>query len=86
MGAAFDPEKFCDLTGLRIYQKALRAGILTDKGVVEGWRIGYFREDGILRRVRDATGAELAWIAGNPGPFKAAETRFLAWLAGFQKN
>lgn len=86
MGSEFDPEKFCDYTGLRIYQKAVRAGVLTEKGVVDGWRIGYFREDGVCRRFRDATTAELAWIVGNPEAFQSSQIRFNAWIAGFQKN
>ena len=86
MGAAFDAEKFCEYTGFRLYQKAVRAGVLTSAGVVEGWRIGYFREDGVLRRCRNATAGEIAWIAANPAPFQSSQTRFNAWIAGFLSN
>ena len=83
MGVAFDAEKFCEYTGLRLYQKAVACPVPYGG---TAWRIGYFREDGVCRRFRDATGPELAWIAGNPGPFQAAETRFKAWLARISSN
>lgn len=83
MGTAFDPEKFCDLTGLRLYQKAVAAPVPYGG---TAWRIGYFRADGVCRRFRDATAEELAWIVANPRPFQAADSRFKAWIAGFEKN
>lgn len=83
MGAAFNPNKFCDYTGLRLYPSPIASPL--PYGGSE-WRIAYWRQDGFLKRVRDCTGAELAWIAANPAKFEASQTRFKAWLAGFENN
>ena len=83
MGSEFDPEKFCDYTGLRIYQKAVAAPVPYGG---TAWRIGYFREDGVCRRFRDATAEELAWIVGNLEAFQSSQTRFNAWLARISSN
>ena len=83
MGALFDPEKFCNYTGLRLYPFAMPCPV---PGGGTAWRIGYWREDGHLRRVRDATGEESAWIAANPAKVRESETRFRAWLASKKSN
>lgn len=83
MGAAFDPNGFCDYTGLRLYPFQIYHN-LPDGG--RSYRIAYWRQDGVLKRVRDCTLAEKDWIVANPEKLKASQTRLDAWLAGISSN
>lgn len=86
MGAGFDPEKFCDYTGLHLWKFPILSGVPNAPAEARQWRMAHWREDGHLRRVRDATAAELAWIAANPAKVQASQTRLDAWLQRIFSN
>ena len=76
MGSAFDAEKHCAYTGRNLYLCPVETSPV---------RMGYWRDDGSLTRVRDCTPQEKAWIDSNPAAYSANQTAFMAWLETLRK-
>ena len=65
----FDPDAMCPYTGMALF-----------KWPVDDLRMGFWREDGSLTRVRAMTLEELNWLQGNPEEFAKDHKGFRNWL------
>lgn len=85
MGDAWDPERFCPYTGRTLWQFPIPSHPLP---VIwpEPWAMGYWRDDGVLMRVRRPTVQEHAWLDGFPAEYAKQSVAFHAWLEGVRKK
>lgn len=77
-GKDFDPETMCVYTGKALFKHPIGTPALEHRP--KTLRMGFWREDGELMRVRDLTPAEAAWVRDEPEQFAADCKGFMKWL------